>query len=176
MTVKAQNTHRLLHWITAALVCTLVFLGYYMTMKEQFPLYHIHKSLAVLAAPLLVARIILRIRKPWRSASTDRARWIAAYHWLLLLALLVMLLSGAAYSGFGGYGIALFNIELVPENRDTLTQLIPLSATISSLGQQVHVIAGYTLSALVGLHMITALKHHVIDRDDTLLHMLSARG
>ncbi|MBB5213053.1 cytochrome b [Microbulbifer hydrolyticus] len=171
-----QNTHRLLHWVMAVLVITLVSLGYYMTTYQQFPLYHIHKSLAVLVVPLLMVRVLLRIRIPWRSAVANTPRWVSAYHWLLLAVLLAMLVSGVAYSGFGGYGIAFFGLELVPANTDAQQQYIAYSAPLSALGQQVHVNAGYALMALVSLHIVAALKHHFIDRDNTLLHMLSARG
>ena len=173
---NTQNTHRLLHWVMAALVILLVSLGYYMTTYQQFPLYHLHKSLAVLVAPLLIARVLLRIRNPWRSGAAVKPRWVSAYHWLLLTGLLMMLVSGAAYSGFGGYGIALFGIELVSANTDAQQQYIAYSAPLSALGQQLHVAVGYALTALVGLHIVAALKHHFIDRDHTLRHMLWAKG
>ena len=173
---RPQNTHRLLHWSMAALVILLVALGYYMTTWQQFSLYHLHKSLALLLLPPLVARVLLRLRNPWRSGAAATPRWVSAYHWLLLAGLLVMLVSGAAYSGFGGYGIAFFDVELVPANTDAQQQYIAYSASLSALGQQVHVITGYVLTALVGLHMVAALKHHFIDRDNTLRHMLWVRG
>lgn len=172
----SQNTHRLLHWAMAALVILLISLGYYMTTYQQFPLYHLHKSLAVLVIPLLIFRVLLRIRNPWRSGAVILPRWVTAYHWLLLVGLMVMLLSGAAYSGFGGYGIAFFGVELVPANKDAQQQYMAYSASLSELGQQVHIAAGYALTTLLGLHVVAALKHHFINRDNTLRHMLWARG
>ncbi|MBN8429318.1 cytochrome b/b6 domain-containing protein [Microbulbifer salipaludis] len=172
----SQTTHRLLHWVMAALVIFLISLGYYMTTYQQFSLYHLHKSLAVLVIPLLMIRVFLRIRDPWRSGAAALPRWVSAYHWLLLVGLLLMLVSGAAYSGFGGYGIGFFGIELVSASKDALQQYTAYSATLSTFGQQVHVAAGYALSALLGLHVVAALKHHFVDRDNTLRHMLWARG
>ena len=46
------------------------------------------------------------------------------------------------------------------------------AATLKSI----HDAGGVVLAILVGLHLLAALKHHFIDRDDTLRRMLRWRA
>ncbi|WP_226664595.1 cytochrome b [Microbulbifer aggregans] len=172
----SQSSHRALHWIMAVLVFALLCSGYYMTYVSDYTLYHWHKSLGVVVAGLLLVRISLRLVRPWRSSL--KRRWevsVSLYHWLLLTVLLVMLLSGLNYSGFGGYGITLFGLELLAVNLGPGNEIVPISAGLSAIGQQVHVTTGYLLLLLLAIHIGAALKHHFIDRDNTLVFMLSGR-
>ena len=42
----------------------------------------------------------------------------------------------------------------------------------AGIGHTLHWLAGYAVAAAVVLHVAGALKHHVLDKDRTLLRML----
>lgn len=51
---------------------------------------------------------------------------------------------------------------------------MPLNATLAAIGHTAHFLIGYTLVAALVLHVLGALKHHLIDKDATLKRMLGA--
>ena len=168
-----QTTHKFLHWLSALLVLTVIVMGYYMTWVTDYNLYHWHKSIAVMIAMLWVARIIYRIRNPFQSAVQNHlTKWLHVYHWGLLTLLAIMLVSGAFYSGFGGFGIGLFSWQLIASNYNEAGEAVASIAWLSEAGWQVHILCGYLLSAALSLHILAALKHHFIDKDMTLKAML----
>lgn len=176
MNENSQASHRALHWLTAILVFALLATGYYMTYASDYWLFHWHKSLGVVVATLLLTRMLHRLICPWQS--TANHRWVVSvslYHWLLLTVLLAMVLSGLSYSGFGGYGIALFGLELLPVNLGQGGEVVPIAAGLSDIGQQMHLTTGYLLLLLLAVHIGAAFKHHFFDRDNTLVFMLTGR-
>ena len=171
MTYAGAN--RLLHWLMAALILGLLTLGYYMTYVADYGLYHLHKSVAVVVALLLLPRLVLRWFNPWQSTVKGKgAKAVHGFHWLLLVLLVIMVVSGAAYSGFGGYGIALFDWPLLAQNIDAQQQVVAHSAALSDWGLAVHIYCGWALCFTLAIHALAALKHHFIDRDGTLIRML----
>ncbi|OZB17968.1 MAG: hypothetical protein B7X53_04805 [Hyphomonas sp. 34-62-18] len=78
-----------------------------------------------------------------------------------------MPLSGVLMSLLGGRPINFFDLFLIPpiaENKEA-----------AGLLRQVHGYVAYALAGLIGLHILAALKHAVIDRDGTLARMLSGK-
>jgi len=77
-------------------------------------------------------------------------------------------LSGWAYSNAVGYPIVYLGLwrlpDLLARNRELGAQLLVLHQTL-----------GMVLLALLALHVAGALKHHLLDRDDTLKRMLRWR-
>ncbi len=173
MTINTQKTHKFLHWLSALLVISVLVLGYYMTWVTDYSLYHWHKSIAVIIAIVWLLRIVYRLYQPFQSTvQTSLTKWLHLYHWGLLILLAVMLLSGAFYSGFGGFGIAVFSWQLVASNYNEAGQAVASSAWLSDFGWQIHILSGYVLSAALSIHILAALKHHFIDKDATLKNML----
>jgi cytochrome b561 len=78
------------------------------------------------------------------------------------------------YSGGSGHGLSLFGWVIVPENPDIENpgNVIAYSETMSQFGETAHEILGYALVVAILLHIIGALKHHLLDKDRTLLRML----
>lgn len=173
----AENTHRLtraIHWVMAALVLFMLGLGLLMTYFELYKYYPLHKSLGIIACLAVIFRVYWRLRHPWRSSATGSAsaRVVHFVHWGLLLLLMLMPVFGLMFSGFGGYGVELFGLVLIPHNYDASWAAIPFHAGLASFGQLAHQVAGYTLCGFVALHIAAALKHHFIEKDDTLRRML----
>ena len=108
----------------------------------------------------------LTVNKP--STLKTHSDWAAkssrVVHWLMGLGMLVVLVSGYLIPTAEGRGIAVFNWVTFP-------------ATFSLQGQEdlsglVHRYIAYFILGLSVLHAAAALKHHFIDKDDTLRRML----
>jgi cytochrome b561 len=178
-TTRLGKTTIILHWLVAITIIGLCALGFYMThFDEVWDMYGFHKSIGVLALVVILARVVWRIRKGWPEAvgrpSLFQHRLAKAVHWALLLASVGMPLSGALYSGASGHGVGVFGLSLVPRNPNPtdLGEVMPFNATLSTLGQNSHEVLAYLLLLALVVHVAGALKHHLFDRDTTLLRML----
>lgn len=169
---------RLLHWAIALLMIGLLAVGWAMATFELYALYPLHKAIGVLALLLIVPRAVMRLLQGWPQPVGRYgalAHGVALLvHWLLLAGTVLMPLSGIVMSGAGGHGVSVFGWQLIAENPDPANpgDVLPFNAAWAGLGHTVHELAGYVLMAAVLLHVLGALKHHVVDRDRTLLRML----
>jgi cytochrome b561/polyisoprenoid-binding protein YceI len=171
-----------LHWLTALLILIAFPLGMianawpYETTAQfalKTNLFSIHKTLGIAAFFTALARILWALTQrrpvplhPGRKAERFMAE---AVHWSLYLAMLIVPLSGwvhhAATTGFApilwplGQGLP----------------LVPQSPAFAEAAGAVHWLFTKILAASVLLHVGGALKHHLLDRDDTLRRMLPGR-
>lgn len=167
----------LLHWLVALTVIGLAILGLWMVELTYYsPYYRVapfwHKSIGLALFGVLVFRVLWRLFNVRPAHLPTHKRWevrlASAVHGLLYLLLFVIVVSGYLISTAKGQGISFFDWFEVP-------------ALVSGLPQQednagvVHFWAAMSVLALVALHALAALKHHVIDRDDTLRRMLGMK-
>ncbi|WP_420863767.1 cytochrome b/b6 domain-containing protein [Algirhabdus cladophorae] len=175
------------HWLTAALIITLIPLGVIANGKahqiksgemasdasfvEQTAfLFSLHKTLGVTVFFVAIARILwaLSQTKPGLlNADKKLESWLAeTVHYTLYASLIVVPLSGwvhhAASSGFAPIWWP-FGQNL---------PLVPKSDTVSHIATSLHIIFERVLILSIFLHVAGALKHHFIDRDNTLMRML----
>ena len=85
-------------------------------------------------------------------------------HWLLGIGVLVLLVSGYLIPTAEGRGISVFNSGTFPAVIN-----LPDQEDISGL---VHRYVAYLILGLSVVHATAALKHHFVDKDDTLRRML----
>lgn len=85
-----------------------------------------------------------------------------------------MPISGMMMSGFGGHGIFIFGFELVAMNPVPANpnEVIATNAQLAGIGHEMHGFIGEVLIFAIVLHVVGAVKHHVIDKDNTLRRML----
>lgn len=171
--------HRLIHWLTAALVIALVPIGVYMASIPYPPdpgaspalkdsLYEWHKSFGLIVFFLAVARVAVRLVNgvPPPAASLTRFERIAStatHHALYVLILLVPLAGWLATSMCYG-PVRLFW---------TVPVTLPFSgeeATCAAI-YQVHFGAAFLMAFLVLFHIAGALMHLVIKRDGLFRRM-----
>lgn len=170
-----------LHWTVALVVIFLASTGLYMVENEAWDLYPIHKSIGVLIFAVILVRVAWRLYnglpKPVGNYAKYQHFLAVVTHWTLLIATVIMPISGMMYSGFSGHGFGIFDLVLVETNHDPNVEwgVIPYNETLSSVGQRVHSAAGYILIAALALHLIGALKHHIMDKDRTLVRMLGVK-
>lgn len=165
---------RLFHWSIAALFIGLIGLGWYMVGLTYYdPLYHDslewHKALGVVTLVLVAARLVWMVvpPRPRPVPTLTRFERIAskATHDLLLLALVVIPVSGYLISTAAGDPVYVFGWVSVPA-------LVAVSDTWRDIAIAVHFYAAYGAAALALLHIAGALKHRLIDKDEVMGRML----
>lgn len=171
---------RWLHWLTAALILIALPLGViannlpYDSSEELLRkawVFSLHKTVGIMAFLTGTLRILWVMTQPHpapihpdRRLETGLA---ALIHWMLYISLLAVPLTGwvhhAATEGFApilwpfGQGLP----------------FVPTSETVAEIGAALHWTFTKLLALSVVLHVAGALKHHLIDRDATLLRMVS---
>ncbi len=167
-----------LHWIIALTIVCLLAVGFYMSMYEAYGLYALHKSIGICIFAVILVRVIWRIKNGWPVPVRDYPTWerrlARLTFWVLILGTLIMPISGFLFSGAGGFGVEVFGLTIAPANPDPIdpTKVIPYNEVVSDIGHEVHESVGYILTIALLLHISGALKHHLIDKDRTLLRML----
>jgi cytochrome b561 len=180
--VKYPLPIRCLHWVRAALIIGLIASGWYMTRLPESDMatasifYPNHKQFGVLV--WLLALVHLALRWPYRqimpSAPAALAPWErilshAVHKLLILLTFLVPLLGYSLSSSFSeSDGVPFFVISHLPE-------LLPKNDSAFVIFQTLHRYGAYAILVLIGLHVLGALKHRLMDRrgpTDVLPRML----
>jgi cytochrome b561 len=160
-----------LHWLMALLIFSAFPLGVYMhdlpLSPTKLQLFSYHKWLGITILLAAAARLAWRVTHP-APALPDMPRWqrIAAHgiHHLLYVLLFAIPLSGWLMSSAKGFPTVWFGVLPLPD-------LVGKNKELGDLLKAVHEALNFGLLLLVGLHIAGALKHHFIERDDTLRRM-----
>ncbi|HEY1097143.1 MAG TPA: cytochrome b/b6 domain-containing protein [Alphaproteobacteria bacterium] len=160
------------HWVMALMIIGLLGLGLYMTRldlsPQMFKLYGLHKSFGITVLVLAALRVLWRLSNvhPLPLATHQPSEKILARiaHFLLYVAIFLMPLSGWIMSSAKGFSVSVFGWF-------TLPNLFKPDEAVAHLFAEIHEYSAYALIILIGLHAAGALKHHMIDRDDTLRRM-----
>jgi cytochrome b561 len=192
-TQRYTKTAIILHWLIGALIVFMFLLGWYMTelpkdadkvmsfdlfdlgiaqwnvAQEMSPrtfYFNLHKSLGVMILALVLFRIYWRLsHRPPALLSSLKAweRKLAAggHHSLYLLMVLIPV-AGIIMSLYSKYGLQWFGIKLLEglDNKD-------LRETFA----EVHELLGTAMLVVLAVHVLGALKHRLIDKDDTMKRM-----
>jgi cytochrome b561 len=160
---------RLLHWLMAPAIPLQLWLGWAAeradTREAGARLLHLHYQLGLLLAALLVMRLAWRVAHGAPVAVPGEPHWrrrlAAATHWAIYAALLVLPASG--------YIIYVWRIE--PMDVLGLFEVPRLFDSDGDLGAgyamvwYLHYWTGWTLAALVALHVGAAAWHQWVLRD-----------
>jgi cytochrome b561 len=175
MTDRYTRTAVALHWTVAALVITGLSMGWIMTDMVTSPLklqvYSWHKWIGITVLALFFVRALWRLTHPTPALLPMPAwqrRSALFLHGFLYLMLLVQPITGWLFSNASGRAIVY--LGLIP-----LPNLVGKDKALAGTFRELHSTGGLVLSIAVGLHLLAALKHHFIDRDDTLWRMLRWR-
>jgi cytochrome b561 len=163
----------LLHWLVAATIVGLFFLGWWMVDLTYYDSWYkrgpeLHKSIGTLLFLAMLLRLLWRIcnRPPGPEPGTSaRMRRLArGMHSLLYLLVTAVILSGYLIATADGRPIPVFGLFEVPASLSGL----PGQADFAG---RVHWYLALCLLGLAAVHALAALKHHFIDRDRTLKKM-----
>ena len=165
---------KLLHWVGAILILLLLGHGWWMThmaaRPDRLAHYAGHSALGYDLLALLILRLLWRWThtvpalpadlKPWERLSAQ------AGHIGLYLLMFASTLTGWVLAG----------TFRVPMNKDVFGLTVPQIITIQDRAvrgviEESHMILSYLLAALVVVHVVGALRHHVVKHNDVLRRM-----
>jgi cytochrome b561 len=164
-----------LHWLVAGLVLAALFMGWTMTGMEISParlkLFNYHKWVGVTVLLLALFRLGWRLTHA-APPLLPMPRWqqLAAHggHYLLYGLMLAVPVAGWIYSNASGYPVVY--LGKIP-----LPNLMERNRELAGLLRDVHVALATALVVLVVLHILAALQHHFLHKDDTLRRMFTWR-
>jgi len=165
-----------LHWLTAAIVLTMFVVGSLSQgagREESLRLVHLHTTIGVTAYVLLWGRIIWRFTVGHPGPLPGQGTFFFAigryFHFLLLIAIAAMLVSGPLMIWSGGEPIHVFAAAM-PSPLGTLPVMQHVLRTVHGY------VAPFILAGMI-LHVLAVFKHAVLDRDGTFDKiMIAGRG
>lgn len=166
-------TTRILHWLIAMHMIGLIALGWWMIDLSFYSSWYytapfLHKAFGVVT---FLLGLLLLINK-WAGNRPDPLVSHTAFeknaskvaHWVLLINVLAIPVSGYIFTTSKGEGISMFGLFELPA-------LFAVSESLRDWAISFHIYASYGLLAVIALHAAGAVKHHLIDRDRTLRRM-----
>ena len=161
-----------LHWLMAVLILGLLVLGIVMHEMPLSPrkleLYAWHKWFGVTVFLLVWLRLAWRLRhRPPALAATLSSTWQGlahAGHALLYALMVVIPLSGWLMSSAKGVQTVWFGVVPLPD-------LLGRDRELGDLLQQAHQVLNLLLMLTLAGHVLAALWHHFVLKDDTLRRM-----
>jgi cytochrome b561 len=162
----------ILHWVVAALVLAQFPLGWWMQEIPKQPpgprveAFNLHKSIGLLIAALMLARIAWRLGHPapplgpmprWQS------RLAHATHFMLYAVLVALPVTGYLGSAYSGYPVKFFGT--------TLPAWAAKSVELKDWMSSAHLVLAWILAIAFALHMAGVAKHTLIARDGLLRRM-----
>jgi cytochrome b561 len=190
---RYTKTAVVLHWLIALFVAVMFVLGWFMAdipkegpkqsaydlfnlgiytwqLSEEVTArtfyFNLHKSLGLTIFALIVIRILWRItHKPPALLTSYKAterKLATGTHHLLYLMMVAVPAAGLVTSITSKYGIKWFGIDFISGLANK---------PIHELSGEIHEILTWVFLALIALHFAGALKHKLIDKDDTLKRM-----
>jgi cytochrome b561 len=168
---KYPLTIRWLHRIIALLIIFMIALGWYVSTLDyedinyQF-LRQLHRTVGLALFPLGIAQIVAYTTLPRPALAPTLKTWerrlAKLTHMFLLYVVIAIPVAGYLMSGEQLIVLGDYKIPVFPQ----------LSKGIRSTLFDVHEMFAWATAALATLHAVAALKHHFIDKDDTLKKML----
>lgn len=165
----------ILHWVSAFTVIGMfasglwmVDLTYYSDWYKTAP--HWHKSVGLLLFAITALRLMARAAtsRPPSFSNTVEKTLSHVGHALLYTLMIALFISGYLISTADGRAIDVFNWFSVP----AFGELFENQEVIAG---DAHFYIAWSLIVLSTIHVIAALKHHFLSKDDTLKQMLRLR-
>lgn len=166
-----------IHWFMAFGIFFLFGLGLYMVELSYYDSWYkgsldLHKSIGVSLFLIWCFRLLWR----WTNVNPEplsaknkleKFEHVAA-HWMhvtLYLVMVMLMLSGYLISTADGRSVVVFDLFEIPA--------IPASIeNQEDIAGEIHYTLAWVLISLVAMHALAALKHHLVDKDDTLKKMI----
>lgn len=173
---------KLLHWTMAAVILVAMAIGAYAALFMSYgidaahdaakgEMITLHKQIATVSIFLIVLRIIWRAtHRPPELVGMSKFMQKAAHggHHLLYLLMVLVPISGWAFSSAAGYPIPVAGLFTLPPLLDKSPELQPIFA-------EIHEVLTYGLLVVIVGHVFFALKHYFIDKDKSLQSMLPGK-
>lgn len=162
----------IMHWISAITVIGMFVVGVWMVDLSYYSSWYKtapegHKAVGIVLAILTVGRFVWKLLSTSPKADGSNFEKIASKiaHLSMYIFLATLFVSGYLISTSDGRGIDVFGLFTVPGAGELFKHQ-------SDLAGNVHTLVAWTLIGIVAIHALAAVKHHVINKDQTLNKML----
>jgi cytochrome b561 len=193
MNARYNTVAIVLHWLIALMILGMLALGWYMSglpkdapklmsldlfnwhihsvqfMQATSPrsyYFELHKSFGITVFALILLRIYWRVIHTPPPLPASIAAWqqkaAKASHHTLYLLMLLMPLSGLIMAIYSKYGVKWFGIHLI-------TGLD--NEAMRGLFKSVHLALAWIILIVVAIHVLAALKHKFVDKDEVMERM-----
>ncbi|MDH7794389.1 MULTISPECIES: cytochrome b [unclassified Beijerinckia] len=168
------------HWLGAALILAMLYLGYDMThwiagSAARFDAYQLHKSIGFCLLALTLLRGLWLLCDPGPVLPESIPAWERRAsligHGTLYALVFAMLLSGWLMVSAAPLPVPSRVFGLV-----TVPNLVRPNAALFTWSKTAHELLSQLLMTAIILHVIAALKHHFIDGNDILKRILPFGG
>lgn len=160
---------KLLHWTVAIMVIGLLILGHF--MPNEF-LHNVHKTIGILVLFLMLFRFFWRLNNVQPDYEDEPPVFKAAAfctHWLLYLLLIIMPLSGWLMATAAGHVPHFMGLFYWPFPG------IEQGSAVLGPAHQIHETVAWIIIALLVAHVLAAIYHHTIKRNNVLKRMLPCK-
>jgi cytochrome b561 len=165
---------RILHWLTAALVVSALFIGFTMvnTIDSYASLVDAHMTLGVVILAVVIARAANRLTHrapamPVTVGSMERTLIVGSEVMLYAL-MFAQPTVGWAMVSASGKPVVIFASLRLP-------RIAPVDADLYFVLRQMHTLVAYSLVALIAIHVSAVLWHTFARRDGMLFRMTHSR-
>ncbi len=180
-TVKRYHSGAIvLHWLMALLIFGNLALGLLLEdipVAERFQYYQLHKSFGIAVLVLAVLRIIWRFMHPAPSLPSHMATWEKAVAHITHFVLYVLMV----FIPFSGWALVSSSPKKIPTLLFGVVELphLPFFDGLSDDARkevshniaETHELLAYILLALLGAHILAAIRHHWLLKDETILRI-----
>lgn len=161
-----------LHWLIAAGIFVLIYLGLEQSGMERGPeklaKRETHGAIALIVFALMTIRLVWRFMNEVPAHPENMAAWqrvsATIVHWGIYVAVFAQLISGPMTVATGGRPIPFFNVFSIS---------LPVAADEDKhhFWEEIHEFAWKIVAALLILHMLAAFYNHFIAKNDVLRRM-----
>ncbi|PAJ73730.1 cytochrome B [Pseudoalteromonas sp. NBT06-2] len=165
----------IIHWVMALIIFCLFGLGLYMVELSYYDAWYkgsldLHKSIGMVLVALLLTRICwtvfnIKPKSAVINASKFETKSADYAHIALYLLMTMLMLSGYLISTADGRDISVFGVISIPAFSIAIENQEDIAGSI-------HNISAWSLVILASAHGLAAIKHHFINKNDTLKRML----
>lgn len=179
-TARYSSVAIALHWIIALLVLTLIALGLYMdhaSIDDPTPLHNLHKALGILVMLLVVVRVIWRLTHKAPSLPQDmpKQQRIAAMSVEGILYIFQILMPATGWLAMSAIAAPVVMFGLFSWPNIPLPESVLESGSLSTILFPLHQWLSWFFAGFIALHILAALYHRIIRRDQIIFRMLPER-
>lgn len=176
-TTQYGSIAKFFHWLIFLLIAWQFIIGFFSENVEKglhlsSSLFPLHKQIGLALLLLVALRLLWKLYTPRPLLPATIKNWerILAYstHALLYISIIVMSVSGWIMSTAAGKAPMLWGFKFA-------FPFIEVSKPLSGQAGDIHLIAAWILLVLVSLHILAALKHYFMDKDNVLQSMLPGK-
>lgn len=191
---RYNNVSIVLHWLMAILILSMFALGFWMsdlpkdlpktatldvfelgvyTMPLAEPMsprafyFNLHKSIGVTLLALIAFRLLWRLSHPAPAMLPSMKDWekklSEIVHKGLYLLMLAMPITGLTMALCSKYGVTWFGMPFLKGSDDP---------AMRDIFKELHEVVGIIFLVTIVFHILAAIKHKVVDKDDVMKRML----